>query len=73
MARYDVVLSHVMWSTVVVIVVVSYAVAMWMKPSWFLHPRLTWHRLVLKHAQELVPAGWADWDIQCSCGIKGEL
>lgn len=59
--------------TAVVLFLILFLVVAFWKASWFLHPVITWHRLVLRHHQEVVPVGFADWDIHCSCGKKAEL
>lgn len=59
-------------------VLVSYVIVillfclLWWKPTYFLHPRIKYHQHVLKHTVEIVPVGFADWDLHCSCGLVAQ-
>lgn len=59
--------------TAITFVVVGLVALFLVFPSWFLHPVLRYHRHVLGHDWEIVPVGFADWNIECSCGRVAEL
>lgn len=61
------------WTLLGLALIVVWAATLWAWPTAWIHPVLTWHRLVLRHTWDVVPEGFADWEIVCSCGKKAYL